>query len=115
MTELINCQTSEVIIMSESENDNSDVSKKATVEEAGAKGGKARAAKMTAQERAEAARRAAEERWHGAMPAATHAGVLHLAGQQIVCAVLEDGRRVLNQETFLTAIGRSAKAKAGTG
>ena len=46
---------------------------------------------------------------------ATHTGELHIGGRTIACAVLEDGRRVLTQETFLTAIGRAAKAKAGTG
>jgi hypothetical protein len=94
---------------------NDECREKETVEEAGAKGGKARAEKLTPEQRREIARRAADARWHGDVPTATHAGVLNLAGRQIVCAVLEDGRRVLNQETFLTVIGRAPKAKAGTG
>ena len=46
---------------------------------------------------------------------ATHTGTLNLAGKEIACAVLEDGTRVLTQETFLQAIGRAGKAKARTG
>jgi hypothetical protein len=81
----------------------------------GAKGGKARAHGMTAEQRSEAARKAVEARWSAGIPAATDEGVLRISGKEIVCAVLDDERRVLNQETFLTAIGRAAKAKAGTG
>ncbi|MBW3599112.1 MAG: P63C domain-containing protein [Planctomycetes bacterium] len=80
-----------------------------------AKGGKSRAAAMTAKERSEAARLAAEGRWGGAIPRATHTGDLEIAGRLIACAVLETRKRVLTQETFLTAIGRAAKAKGGTG
>jgi hypothetical protein len=78
-------------------------------------GGKARAEKLTPEERKEIARQAAEARWSADLPKATHVGELTIAGRVIACAVLEDQRRVLNQETFLTAIGRAAKAKAGTG
>lgn len=85
------------------------------VESMASKGGKAAAAKMTPEERKERARLAAERRWGANLPRATHAGILKIADREIVCAVLEDGRRVLNQETFLTAIGRNPKAKAGTG
>src|ERR1039458_7892822 len=46
-------------------------------------------------------------------PAATHAGTLEIAGRKIACAVLADGKRVLIQETFLSAIGRSRKGKGG--
>src|SRR5687767_8015743 len=86
-----------------------------TATEIGSLGGKATAAKLTPEERKERARKAAEARWLSEAPTATHPGTLVLAGRQIICAVLNDGRRVLNQETFLTAIGRAAKAKAGTG
>ena len=81
-----------------------------------AKGGRARAAKLTNDERRESAQWAAAARWGGVATAkATHTGTLSIAGKDIACAVLEDGRRVLTQETFLTALGRAAKAKAGTG
>lgn len=89
--------------------------------EAGKKGGRAAAKKMTAEQRKQRARAAAESRWTKAgkapTPAATHAGTIALAeGKiQISCAVLEGSKRVLTQESFLTAIGRAGKAKAGTG
>lgn len=46
-------------------------------------------------------------------PAATHDGTLEIAGRKIACAVLANGTRVLSQETFLSAIGRSRKGKGG--
>jgi hypothetical protein len=86
-----------------------------TIAAVASEGGKARAALLTPEERQEIARKAADARWSADLPKATHAGTLNIAGSEIACAVLEDGRRVLTQETFLTAIGRAAKAKAGTG
>ena len=80
-----------------------------------AKGGKVRAARLSAEERKDIASRAAEARWGATLPQATHAGELVVGGRRIACAVLQNGKRVLTQETFLTAIGRAAKAKAGTG
>lgn len=79
------------------------------------KGGKARAEKLTAEERREIARKAAEARWATDAVQATHTGTLEIAGNQIACAVLADGTRILTQESFLSAIGRARKAKAGTG
>lgn len=81
----------------------------------GSKGGKTRAERLTTEERQEIARQAAEARWGGKSIRATHAGDLVIAGRNINCVVLEDGRRVLSQESFLTAIGRAGKAKGGTG
>jgi hypothetical protein len=80
-----------------------------------AKGGLARAARLSPQERKEIASKAAEARWGVTLPQATHSGELVIGGRRIACAVLQNGKRVLTQETFLTAIGRAAKAKAGTG
>lgn len=74
-------------------------------------GGKARAAKMTPAERKESARKAAEARWGSDLPRAEFAGELDLAGQKIACAVLEDGRRVLSQQSFIEAIGRTGQLK----
>ncbi len=76
-------------------------------------GGKATAANMTPEERQERAKKAAEARWNGTLPAATHMGELDIAGHKITCAVLDDGRRVLSQDAFLMAIGRSPKVKGG--
>lgn len=71
-----------------------------------AKGGRARAAKLTQEERSNSARKAANERWHGATKA-THYGEIHIGDSTIPCAVLKDGRRILTQAGFLKAIGRS--------
>jgi hypothetical protein len=49
------------------------------------------------------------------IPRATHTGELHIGKVTIPCAVLEDGTRVLTQEGFLIAIGRSGKPAAGRG
>lgn len=46
---------------------------------------------------------------------AIHVGTLKVAGIGISCAVLKDGTRVLSQGSFLTALGRHPKPKAGTG
>jgi hypothetical protein len=78
-------------------------------------GGKARAEKLSKEDRISIAQAAADARWGGSLPQATHSGELVIGGRKIACAVLRNGKRVLTQETFLTAIGRAAKAKAGTG
>src|ERR1039457_5378103 len=88
---------------------------KPTAVERGAMGGEARAAKLSKDERKEIASKAAEARWGVTLPQATHSGELVINGRRIACAVLQNSKRVLTQETFLTAIGRAAKAKAGTG
>lgn len=58
----------------------------------------------------ERAVKAVNERWHPTIPRATHSGILNIAGQEIVCDVLIDGRRVLRQKTFMKIMGRG---KAG--
>lgn len=80
-----------------------------------AKGGSARAERLGADERRAIARGAAEARWGNVLPMATHSGNLVIAGRLIACAVLENGKRVLTQETMLRTVGRAAKAKGGTG
>lgn len=77
------------------------------------KGGKARAAKMTPEERSEVAKKAAATRWEAdqQVQRATHVGTLKIGDREIACAVLADGKRVLTQETFLEAIGRNRAAK----
>lgn len=84
-----------------------------TVADIASLGGKASAARLTPEERSERARLAAEARWEATLPQATHTGVINLLGREIPCAVLDDERRVLTQEGFLLAIGRSAKQKGG--
>jgi hypothetical protein len=72
--------------------------------EAGRKGGKARAAKMSREERSEIARTAAEARWKKNLPIATHGDADHplrIGAVEIPCYVLNDGRRVLVQAGML--------------
>lgn len=46
---------------------------------------------------------------------ATHTGKIHIGNNIIPCAVLEDGTRVLTQQGFLKAIGRSGQPAKGRG
>ena len=46
---------------------------------------------------------------------ATHVGKLQIGDQEIDCAVLEDGTRVINQATLLSALGRDRRAKTDKG
>jgi hypothetical protein len=71
------------------------------------KGGKARAARLSPDERSEAARDAAEARWGTSIAYATHEGELVIGDSRIDCAVLDDGTRVISQGTVLTALGRA--------
>ena len=79
------------------------------------KGGSARATLLSAEERRAIARDAAAARWGNVLPVATHPGTMVIAGRLIACAVLDNGKRVLTQETFLKTVGRAAKAKGGRG
>jgi hypothetical protein len=81
-----------------------------------AEGGKARAKKLSSEERRQIARNAAEARWgaEGKIPPAlqaTHEGVLRIGKMEIPCAVLENGQRVLTQSGFMRALGRVRQAK----
>jgi hypothetical protein len=88
-----------------------------------AKGGKARAQKLSPEDRKAIAKAAAEARWSksgenrslSALPQATHDGDLDIAGTIIKAAVLPNTQRLITQGTFLLAIGRSRTPKAGTG
>lgn len=68
-----------------------------------AKGGKARAAILTNDERSKIAKIAANARWN--LPTPTHYGKLILAGVEISCANLDDGTRVLSERGVATALG----------
>ncbi|HEY0428284.1 MAG TPA: P63C domain-containing protein [Pyrinomonadaceae bacterium] len=72
------------------------------------KGGIARSEALTKTERSAIAKKAASVRWGTDLPEATHTGNLKVG--QIPCAVLEDGTRVLWQQGFLRAIGRTGRA-----
>jgi hypothetical protein len=77
------------------------------------RGGRARADRLSAEERKEIARRAAQARWGSMTLAAPHMGDLQIGGRKIACAVLEDDTRVVNQGTLLTALNRSRTPKSG--
>lgn len=75
-------------------------------------GGKARAKKLSPEERSEIARRAAEARWaerkdKDDVPRTQHTGALVIGDTVLECAVLDDGTRVIKQGTMLEALGRS--------
>lgn len=80
-----------------------------------AKGGHARAQALSKEERQESARRAALARWSPDLPQALYEGPVRIGDIEISAAVLPSGRRLLNQATFLRALGRSRSPKAGTG
>ena len=77
-----------------------------TAEAMGAKGGKAAAARMTPEQRAERAKKAAEGRWAAdprgnAIPRATHGSPdrpLMIGDVALPCYVLSDGRRVITNQ-----------------
>src|ERR1700761_1790112 len=77
------------------------------------KGGKARARKLSPEERREIAVSAAQARWAEAnfLPKATHTGAITIGDAEISCAVLSDNTRLLTQQGFLEALGRSSKPK----
>lgn len=74
-------------------------------------GGKARAAKLTREQRTEIAQKAVNSRWDkvNIIPRATHMGKLIIADKEISCAVLETGKRVITQQALFTAIGRTGR------
>jgi|SRR5687767_8615952 len=75
------------------------------------KGGRARAQKLSAEERKAIARNAADARWAKDLPKATNEGILVIGDMEIPCAVLEDGTRVLTQSGVMVALGRARQAK----
>ena len=76
-------------------------------------GGKARAEKLTPDERREIAASAARARWQGSgdklpdmdLPKATHQGTILIGGLELDCYVLEDGRRVFHKRGMAKALG----------
>lgn len=72
-----------------------------------AKGGIARAKKLTPEERTNIASKAAQARWthEPGTPKATHVGNLKIGDLSIPCAVLEDGTRVLSERSVARSLG----------
>jgi len=79
-----------------------------------AKGGKARAEKLTPEKRQDIARKAALERWNPekkVLPKAEYRGFLEIADTKIPCFVLDDGRRVISGRGMTTAIGMKGRGQ----
>lgn len=76
-----------------------------------AKGGIARAAALSEDERKQIARRAADARWNKDLPYATHEGSIRIGENEIAVAVLNTGQRVITQSGFMRALGRARQAK----
>jgi hypothetical protein len=84
-----------------------------TEAEGRARGGAARAASMTPEERADSAKRAAQARWAAPPPLTVVSGStnrpLMIGDVEIECYVLDDGTRVVTQGSMLEALGRSRR------
>jgi len=80
-----------------------------------ARGGYARAAKLSTERRKAIAREAANARWSGNFPVSLGEGTIKIGDKKIACAVLSDGRRIITQADFLRTLKRSRSPKAGTG
>lgn len=81
------------------------------------KGGKARIAALSREERRELATHAAEARWAAAkseFPKETHSGVLKIGTIEIECAVLNNGIRVLSTRGVSRAMGSRRTGTSGT-
>ena len=72
-------------------------------------GGRARAEKLSADERSDIAKRAALARWQAALPAATHEGELEVGNLRLPVAVTSDGTRLMISRAFMDALGRPWK------
>jgi hypothetical protein len=81
-----------------------------------AKGGVARAAALSPENRREIARAAAAARWHKSVPRVTHTGILTIGNSEIPCYVLENGERVLSTRGIMKSLGRTWRGRkyAGT-
>ncbi len=80
-----------------------------------AKGGAARAAKLTQEERSAIARMGAlakhAKKDHPKLPHAVYKGVLKIAGLKIPCFVLDDGRRMISGRGMTAAIGMKGRGQ----
>ena len=70
-----------------------------------AKGGIARAQKLTPEELSELGRRAALARWDRQIPTALRTGTIRIGDLEISCAVMPDGTRVLSERALTKAFG----------
>lgn len=70
-----------------------------------AKGGIARARRLSPEELSESGRRAALARWDRQIPTALRTGTIHIGDLDISCAVLPDTTRVLSERALTKAFG----------
>ena len=75
-----------------------------------AKGGFARAKKLTSQERSRIAKQAAMKRWEIVLPKAKYKGKLKI-GEGLPCFVLDDGRRVISGRGLTKALGMKGRGQ----
>jgi hypothetical protein len=75
-----------------------------------AKGGFARAKKLSATERSAIAQKAAKKRWEVTLPKADYKGTLKI-GNGLPCFVLDDGRRVISGRGITKAIGMKGRGQ----
>lgn len=84
-----------------------------------AKGGIARAQKLSPAERSEIARQAVEARWERAgkykddrpVLRATHQGILKIGEREMPCAVLDNGTRLISRNAIFKAFGRTKRGR----
>lgn len=82
------------------------------------KGGVARAAKLTPEERKNIATKAAKKRWSTVnnnkqkLPKAIYQGELTIGDRVLSCAVLEDGTRIISRNAIFRAFGRTKRGRA---
>lgn len=84
----------------------------------GSIGGKARATALSPEQRKEIAQKAATARWEKKhdgerknLPKATHQGILKIGENELNCAVLEDGMRILSRNAIFKAFGRTKRGR----
>lgn len=80
------------------------------------RGGVARAAKLTPEERSDIAKKAADQRWEqerSGLPKVTHRGVIKIPAlnMEIPCFVLDDERRVISGRGMTAAIGMRGRGQ----
>lgn len=71
-----------------------------------AKAGRISMAQRSPEEKTALGKKAYQEKANPTIPRATHTGILKIGDQQIECAVLNDGRRVLSQRSIRKIMGR---------
>ncbi|WP_368925831.1 P63C domain-containing protein [Serratia marcescens] len=80
-------------------------------------GGKARATKLSSEERKAVASKAASVRWEkekNKLPIAKNEGILRIGDAELDVAVLDDGKRIISQTSVFKALGRPTRGVKST-